>query len=129
MQILLKQAEIEAALRQYIGHQGINLSGKVITVDFTAGRGATGLSAEMHINDKAEEPVQVEPEPVAVKPTQAKVTRAIKALNLADAPKASDEVAPKLAPWDKEPVAAQVEAEPEPEQEAAPATKTTSLFG
>lgn len=52
MQINLKQTEIIAALQGYISQQGINLAGKTVSVDFTAGRKETGISAEITIEDK-----------------------------------------------------------------------------
>lgn len=51
MQIHLKQLEIEAALRQFISQQGINLTGKVVEIAFTSGRKDNGLSAEITIED------------------------------------------------------------------------------
>lgn len=53
MIINLKQAEIVAALKLYINQQGINLAGKTVTIDFTAGRKESGLSAEINIEDGA----------------------------------------------------------------------------
>lgn len=55
MQIILKQESIEQALKQFIASQGINLSGKVVTVDFTAGRKGSGISAELNIEEAAGE--------------------------------------------------------------------------
>lgn len=51
MQIQLKQTEIITALKQYITSQGIELSGKEVSVAFTAGRKESGISAEMDIED------------------------------------------------------------------------------
>ena len=51
MQIHLKQGEIEAALRMFIASQGINLTGKIVAVDFTSGRKDNGLSAEITIEE------------------------------------------------------------------------------
>lgn len=51
MQIHLKQLEIEAALRQFISQQGINLVGKTVEIAFTSGRKDNGLSAEVTIED------------------------------------------------------------------------------
>lgn len=53
MQITLKQHEIETAVKGYLVSQGINLVGKDVTVGFTAGRAANGLSAEIDIEDMA----------------------------------------------------------------------------
>lgn len=49
MQINLKQAEIKKALELYIGQQGIQLAGKDVSIRFTAGRGETGLTADILI--------------------------------------------------------------------------------
>lgn len=52
MQITLKQAEIATAVKQYIAKQGISLSGKSISVGFTATRsGNNGVIAEIDIED------------------------------------------------------------------------------
>lgn len=56
MQINLRQPEIIEALKQYIGGQGINLHGKKVDVEFTAGRKNSGLSAEISIEDDLELP-------------------------------------------------------------------------
>ena len=51
MQISLKQPEIISALKQFVSSQGIALSGKTVEIKFTAGRGNTGLSADISIDD------------------------------------------------------------------------------
>ena len=51
MQINLKQAEIVSALKAYIAAKGIDLTGKTVEIDFTAGRKNTGLSADIVIED------------------------------------------------------------------------------
>lgn len=51
MQIHLKQPEIITALKQYISQQGINLTGKHVSISFTAGRKDTGVSADLNIED------------------------------------------------------------------------------
>jgi len=51
MQINLKQHEIEAALKGYISQQGINLSGKTVSISFTAGRKESGISADMSVEE------------------------------------------------------------------------------
>lgn len=56
MQIQLRQPEIKDALKQYITKQGINLQGKVVSIDFTAGRKETGLSADISIEDAGDIP-------------------------------------------------------------------------
>ena len=54
MQIQLKQSEIISALKQYIASQGIVIAGKTVDIRFTAGRGQTGLSADISIEDTAD---------------------------------------------------------------------------
>lgn len=49
MIINLKQSEIEVALKNYIVNQGINLDGKSVEINFTAGRKESGISAELDI--------------------------------------------------------------------------------
>lgn len=53
MQITFKQKEIELALALYITKNGISLEGKTVSIAFTAGRGAAGLTAEVDIEDAA----------------------------------------------------------------------------
>mgnify|MGYP000382587192 CR=1 FL=1 len=101
MIVNLKQYEIEAALRQYIAQQGININSKTITISFTAGRKESGISAELDIEDSFticnEELV---PEPTEVQIPAGLLKREIE----------------------------QAEAEPEV-REAVEEVKTTSLFG
>lgn len=54
MNIILKQKEIEAALKLYALQQGIQLAGKNVLISFTAGRKDSGISAELDIADKPE---------------------------------------------------------------------------
>ena len=51
MQIILKQPDIEQALRGHIKAQGINLTGKDVSMSFTAGRKEAGISVELNIVD------------------------------------------------------------------------------
>lgn len=51
MQINLNQVEIEQALKNYISDKGISLYGRIVTLAFTAGRKAAGLSAEVNIDE------------------------------------------------------------------------------
>jgi hypothetical protein len=53
MQSQFKQAEIVAALKQYIAAQGINTSGKSVEIAFSATRGAAGIVADVTIEDAA----------------------------------------------------------------------------
>lgn len=53
MQIILKQPDIEQALKGHIKAQGINLTGKDVSMSFTAGRKEAGISVELNITDTA----------------------------------------------------------------------------
>ena len=91
MQIKIKQSEIVAAIKGYISTQGISLIGKKIDVDFTAGRGDTGLSAEITIEDpEAEAAAASQPN----KPVQ--VTAPVVAQVIA-APVVEEQAAPAVA--------------------------------
>jgi hypothetical protein len=52
MNIQLKQEEIVKALEQYITAKGFSLVGKTVKIDFTAGRKAGGLIADLVIEDE-----------------------------------------------------------------------------
>ena len=54
MNVILKQKEIETALKLYALQQGIQLAGKTVLISFTAGRKDTGISAELDISDKSD---------------------------------------------------------------------------
>ncbi len=104
MQIQLKQTEIIAALKQYIVGQGINLTGKEVSISFTAGRKEAGIIADLVIEDASipgftDTPVQETP-----------VLSVVSAV--ADTPKIETQA---TEPTDTT-------------AEAAPAAKTTSLF-
>lgn len=49
MLIQLRQSEIEAALREYIVNQGINLTDRQVDISFTSGRKDNGISADLDI--------------------------------------------------------------------------------
>ena len=66
MQIKIKQSEIIAAITGYITSQGISLAGKKVEVDFTAGRGDAGLSADITIEDPVAEAAAQPNKPVMV---------------------------------------------------------------
>lgn len=109
MQIQFKQAEITAALKQYIVAQGINLNGKSVDIAFSATRGAAGIVADVTI-EETEIPGftdsvgddTVKPVLAAVQPAVAKAAIATEAVGHPMAEAAAD---------------------------AAEAPKTTSLFG
>lgn len=51
MKVKIQQNEIITALKQYISSQGINLQGKAVAIDFTAGRKEGGLTADISIEE------------------------------------------------------------------------------
>lgn len=51
MNIILKQGDIEKAVRHYVEKQGINLRNKTLGIVFNMGRGENGLSASLTIDD------------------------------------------------------------------------------
>ena len=73
MRIQLRQIEIEEALQQYIANQGINLTGKVVEIGFTASRSADGLTADVDITNATDNAKQAQAIPRAVN-TEAQVT-------------------------------------------------------
>lgn len=55
MDIQLKQNEIEAAVRRYVSDTiGVNLAGKRLGIQFSATRGASGLVANLSIEDASD---------------------------------------------------------------------------
>ena len=114
MQISLKQREIENAIKAYVQAQGLNLTGKEVTIDFTAGRGQAGLTADVNIEEAGTAAAAGQTAPLG------KVTTSdTKADKPASAPPAPATEAPAAAP------AAESAGD---ETGSAPAAKT-SLFG
>lgn len=111
MQIIFKQTDIINALKLYVTSQGIALAGKSVDVSFTAGRGQTGISAELTIEDA---------------PTQVGLATAV--IMEAKAPAASmtdPQTSQAETPEAPEPEATPLASEPE-----APSTaSSSSLFG
>ena len=111
MKVKIQQNEIITALKQYISSQGINLQGKTVAIDFTAGRKEGGLTAdisieELDIPDFFEEPEHQAP-----------------ALTVVPAPApAPVQEAPQENPAPAYEMTAEAEVVPPP-------VKTTSLFG
>lgn len=52
MNLTLSDAEIKQAITDYVGNQGISLSGKSVSVDIKSGRKGNGYSAAIIIGDK-----------------------------------------------------------------------------
>lgn len=135
MQIIIKQIEIEVAVKNYIAGLGINLNGKDVEVSFTAGRGEVGLSASLDIVEAGSSAMPA-PALTPVKnaqeaPTEAKVTTPTqKPVQVARTPVAEP------VPTTPAPVEAEAEvvvevpaAEDVNKMEAQPAKKVSSLFG
>lgn len=105
MQIQLKQAEIVAALKQYISTQGINLSGKTVDIRFTAGRRESGITADLVIEDSGvfdidvelpeEEPVKAEPPKLVL--TRSAVAEEIEPISAIEEPTPETPQTPKVA--------------------------------
>ena len=118
MQIQLKQAEIERALQMYITAKGIDLNGKRVSINFTAGRRQTGITATMQIDQSgypgySDAPVESHVEDAAAAPSGPSLS-VVKA-----------EATPEVA--ETKPA---TEDQPEDTPQQAPETKpTTSLFG
>lgn len=135
MQIIIKQIEIEVAVKNYIAGLGINLNGKDVEVSFTAGRGEVGLSASLDIVEAGSSAMPA-PALTPVKnaqeaPTEAKVTPSTqKPVQVARTPVA-EPVATTPAPVEAEAeVVVEVPAaEDVNKMEAQPAKKVSSLFG
>lgn len=108
MNIQLRQNEIIEALKNFITHQGINLTGKSVAIDFTAGRKTTGITADVTITDDAEYVAKV---PLHLEAPVIPITHAV-----------AQVIREEPEPERPEPLP--VEEEPVPT-----VTKTTSLFG
>ena len=108
MRIQLRQTEIEEALQQYIANQGINLTGKVVEIGFTASRSADGLTADVDITNATDSAKPTQAIPRAAVKTEAPVTE-----QLAEEAPAQEEQAPEA------------QAEEAPAKEVSPAS---SLF-
>lgn len=142
MQIIIKQIEIEVAVKNYIAGLGINLNGKDVEVSFTAGRGEVGLSASLDIVEAGSSampaPTLTPVKNVQEAPAEAKATPPTqKPVQVSRTPVA-EPVPTTTAPVEAEAAPAQVEAEvvvevPATEAankaEAQPAKKVSSLFG
>lgn len=125
MLIQLPQKDIEAALKAHIAGQGINLTGKTVTMTFTASRKGNGISCELDISD-VEIPGFDLPEPV--KPVLAAVpsgpvkreAKAETPKDLAAAPVAKATIAPAVQEAVRAEAAAVVEAKTEPVKAETP---------
>jgi len=56
MQITVDQTEIEQAIKNFIGHQGIAIENKELSVTLTAGRGPSGITASVDMTNIGELP-------------------------------------------------------------------------
>lgn len=118
MQFRLKQSEIETALKNYIAQQGINLTGKQVSIAFTAGRKESGISAELNIDDI--DIPGIDTAEVSPNAPQAVIV-----------PMVQKETAKVPAFLEKEPAPAIPETPDEPDapEEVVPVKVTNSLFG
>lgn len=121
MLIKLKQSEIEEALRDFIVKQGFNLDRKTVDISFTAGRGDSGMTADLDIHDAAAvmgcaSDTQCNP----VYETQASTSGSVGAVEEATA-------APQLHVVETSPAAEDVL--PDPQEEEEPVVQKASLFG
>lgn len=145
MDIRLNQTEIEKAIRQYVGEQGISLRNKTLGIVFTSGRKENGLIADLTITeseipgfDDALKAVMTRSQPIVDTTSDADVTKIPAAVVVAkeEAVAVADKAKPATtksiaaaamaAPLEDEPVGAGAPVE---EEEAKPAAATTSLFG
>lgn len=131
MQIQLRQAEIEKALKAYITGLGIDLSGKTFTITFTSGRKDNGLSADIEFEDAAPIPgysdgTSLTAVPTPSQPQQAKpaLTYPVGVCGGLDLPVPSQAARPwTVTPIPEESTSIGPEDMPEPA-----VTKPTSLF-
>lgn len=121
MLIKLKQSEIEEALRDFIVKQGFNLDRKTVDISFTAGRGDSGMTADLDIHDAAAVmgcagAAQCSP----VYETQASASASVGGVEEATS-------APQLHVVETSPAAEDVL--PDPQEEEEPVVHKASLFG
>lgn len=114
MQIQLKQTEIEAALKDYISKQGIKLQGRTVEIEFTSGRKENGITADLSISDTAGDLPDFPDEQVQPAPTVSLVR---------SAPASEDDHV------DSDATQSVLIEDTQPEEEAPPVPKTSSLFG
>lgn len=118
MLIQLRQSEIEDAVKMYVTAQGINLTGKKIDMNFTAGRGSAGITVDIDIADaKLSDLVQAQSGVQMRMPETAAAPR-----------EEAAQAKPEL-PWEDNSVGKAEEAPAESEAEPAAATASTRLFG
>lgn len=140
MQIIIKQSEIEVAVKNYIAGLGINLTGKDVEVSFTAGRKEDGLSASLDIVDATlGTVVSIPPKPVLEAAAPAAVVQAIsqtspaKTVHVSRAQAVDPEPAPvqevEEAVVESQPEVPAAEVEAANDVEAQPTKKVNSLFG
>lgn len=55
MKIHLNETELKQAIEQFIDNQGIDLSQREISIELTAGRGARGHYADIHLAQPGQE--------------------------------------------------------------------------
>lgn len=77
MQITLNHVEIEEAIIEYVGSQGITINGKATEVTMVAGRGTNGYSATVDIYVR-------KPEEVDAKDPAGKITTSVPIVEFSD---------------------------------------------
>ena len=118
MLIKLKQSEIEEALRDFIVKQGFNLDRKTVDISFTAGRGDSGMTADLDIHDAAAVMSSAQCNPVYE--TQASTSSSVGGVEEAT-------TATQLHVVENSPAAEDVL--PDPQEEEEPVVQKASLFG
>ena len=118
MLIQLRQREIEDAVKMYVTAQGINLSGKKIDMNFTAGRGSAGITVDIDIAD-AQLSELVQPQD----PLLGNTCSATQASSEEEASYKSE------LPVEGDALSVIEEASSEPEAEPTPVNTSTRLFG
>lgn len=134
MLIQLRQNEIEEAVKMYVAAQGINLYGKKVDMNFTAGRGSAGITVDLDIvdaklSDLAQPVARAAFQPALVQgeftPAAAPAPAEARAAT-APAPAAAE---PEM-PWNAaESVGQAEESQPAEEEAVAQPAPSASLFG
>lgn len=89
MQILLKQSDIETAIKEHIHRMGVTMP--INEINFTAGRGAGGLTAEIDVGEVTDQPKTVNTVREAAPEKTVKAAEPVKAATqVAPAPENND---------------------------------------
>jgi uncharacterized protein YjlB len=111
MQITVDQTEIEQAIKNFIGHQGIAIENKELSVTLTAGRGPSGITASVDMTNIGELPGNKPTDNFKLKSKAEEQTKQdTKAINeildkeLAEEPEPKDTTGKAVCPEDEVPV-------------------------